>query len=72
MTNWSLRRMVWHIRKNPIKPVGLKRDLEYEEFKESIQETFSLIADEFDSLKDYICKQQREINELRKIIEKGR
>lgn len=72
MSSWGLRRMIWGIRRNSVKPVGLKRDLEYEEFKKSVQEEFSAIADELDSLKDYICKQQQEINKLRKIIEKGR
>lgn len=72
MSSLSLRRMIWHIRRNPIKPIGLKRDLEYEEFKKNVQESFSAIADELDSLKDYICEQQKQINKLQKIIEKGR
>lgn len=69
-TSWSLRRMIWHVRRNPIRPIGRKIDRELLDFEEYTRENFSLLADELDALKDYICKQQVELNELRKLIER--
>lgn len=67
-----IKGMKWNIRKNPIEPIGPKRDLERERFEKDVRESFLAIADEFDELKKYICEQQKQINELRRIIEKGR
>ena len=72
MSMFNLRSMKWGIRKNKIEPIGLKRDLERERFEKDVRESFLAIADEFDELKKYICDQQKQINELRRIIETGR
>ena len=73
MNYWDrIKGMKWHIRRNPIEPIGLKRDYEREKFEKDVRESFLAIADEFDELKKYICDQQIQINELRRIIEKGR
>ena len=72
MSMFNLRSMKWGVRKNPIEPIGLKRDLERERFEKDVRDSFLAIADEFDELKKYVCDQQRQINELRRIIEKGR
>ena len=70
-TTWSLKRMIWHVRRNyQVIPIRRKIDRELLDFEEYTRENFSLLADELDALKDYICKQQVELNELRKLIER--
>lgn len=47
-------------------------DIRYGKLDRRVSEGFSAFADELDSLKEIICSQQKQINELRKIVEMGR
>lgn len=48
------------------------RDWQYDNLEKRVSEGFSAFADELDALKSYVCDQQKQINELRRIIEEGR